>query len=355
MRSIIDVAEGSKLARLAQDAAVIANVNSSEAFERLVFTITSGNVRMARTLGLQVSFQQAYEDLADELDITTEALTQQQKVQARTTAVLAAGATITGTYAEAMTTAGKKVLSLDRNLEESRRILGEAWLPVFGEAVDLVTNLLKAWQNLSDGTQEAISIFLGIAAVIGVVGGAMLIATPQIIAFTGALAAAEIALLPLVATLGLVAVTIGVVVVAGVKLLSFMKDTEQGAKNTQSALDKFQQELIEGEGTYEDYAAEVDRVNKLIDDQGILGQALVKEQEKLSEEAFNLARAHAAAGEATGDLSQELTVVEQQAFAAAEAEAAAAAEAAELARSEELATANCALCRFPRHALCVPQ
>ncbi len=335
VQSQIDVAAGAKLATLAQDAAVIANVNSSEAFERLVFTITSGNVRMARTLGLQVSFQQAYEDLATQLGITTLELTQQQKVQARTTAVLAAGATITGTYAEAMTTAGKKVLSLDRHLEESRRIMGEAWLPVFAEAVDVVTSLLKSWQDLSEGQQQAISIFLGVAAVVGVVAGAMLIAVPQVIAFTAALAAAEIALAPLLISLGLVALAIGVVAVAGVKLLAFLKDTDEGAKETTKSLNEYHQELIRGSMTQEEYEAEVARLNQVLEDNGFWAKALFDDLVPLTEEQRRLAKETAEADARMIAAGQAFQDMQDPARIAARAEADVAREAENVAKAEE--------------------
>ena len=172
----IDLAKGTDLARLAQDAAVIANINSSEAFERLVFVISSGNLRMARTLGLQVSFQQAYKDMAKEVGKAVSELTQQEKVQARTNVVLDAGTRIAGTYAAAMETAGKKVLSLDRHLEESVRILGEAFLPIFADVVDGVTGGLKAFQDLDTAQQRQIATGIAMAtAWSGIIGTAFLL------------------------------------------------------------------------------------------------------------------------------------------------------------------------------------
>jgi len=40
--------------------------------------LQTGNVRMARTLGLNVQFGQAQKELADSLGITTDALTEQE-------------------------------------------------------------------------------------------------------------------------------------------------------------------------------------------------------------------------------------------------------------------------------------
>jgi uncharacterized protein YoxC len=143
IQSNIDLSNAVDLAAEAQNAAVLAGVDSSEAFQRLVFTITSGNVRMARTLGLQVSFQEAYEKTAASLGKTTLELTQQEKIQARTAEVLKAGTRIVGAYDAAMETAGKKVTSLNRHIEESTRIMGELFLPLFADAVDALTEFLE--------------------------------------------------------------------------------------------------------------------------------------------------------------------------------------------------------------------
>ena len=169
----VDLAESSNLARLAQDAAVIANLNSSETFQRLIQVIQTGNIRMARHLGLVVDFQKAYMDFAAANDTTTKQLSQTEKVQIRVNEVMRAGAAITGTYEAAMETAGKKVLSLERHLEESQRMLGELFLPAFADAVDVVTEFLKSIQALDEGQMASLSTTLamsvGIAALSGVV------------------------------------------------------------------------------------------------------------------------------------------------------------------------------------------
>lgn len=286
----IDLSKGTALAREAQDAAVIANVNSSEAFERLVFVITSGNVRMARTLGLQVSFQDAYKKMAQEVGIATTALTQQQKVMARTNAVLEAGKNISGAYAAAMDTAGKKVLSLDRHLEESRRILGEVWLPIFAEAVDLVTNGLKAWQNLDEAHQKSIATTIGMVVAITGIVGAIAFLSPKLVvakaAFLGLAAALGTTGIALAAATG--GITIIVAALAGLFL------TWQRGKETAKALDEelssFEDTLLEQSETWQDYRREAERVNKVLEEQGLLGKILVGDFEFLDEAGFNAAK-----------------------------------------------------------------
>lgn len=143
----VDLAKATDIARLAQDAAVIAGVNSSEAFQKLIYVIQTGNVRMARTLGLQVNFKSALQKTAKQLGKTTEALTEEEIMLARTNAVMEAGARITGTYEAAMETAGKQMLSLDRYVEEFKVSLGNLFIPVLADAVEGLTIFFKTMEE----------------------------------------------------------------------------------------------------------------------------------------------------------------------------------------------------------------
>ena len=148
----IDLSKATDLARLAQDAAVIAGVNSSEAFQKLTYVIQTGNIRMARTMGLQADFRGALQKLAKELGKTTAELTEQETIQARTNAVMEAGARITGTYEAAMETAGKQLLSLDRYVEEFKVALGNLFIPVLAETVEWLT---KFFTTMTEGLEVA--------------------------------------------------------------------------------------------------------------------------------------------------------------------------------------------------------
>lgn len=192
----IDLAFATDLAREAQNAAVIANINSSDAFENLIYGIQSGNVRILRTMGLQVSFADAYKRTAAELGKNTMELTQYEKVQARTQEVIRAGATITGAYEAAMTTAGKKVLTLQRYTEEAGRAFGDTFLPEYGAAVDLITKSLKWWIGLSDAEQAfASSAATGTVATIAMTGALMVLKAqlPALIAMVKSMLALLIA------------------------------------------------------------------------------------------------------------------------------------------------------------------
>lgn len=143
MQAELDLAKATDLARLAQDAAVISGTNSSEAFSRLIDVISTGNVRMARTMGLQVDFNKGYEQMAAQLGKTKDQLTAQEKAQSRTNSVLQEGTQIAGTYEAAMETVGKQLESTPRYLEEFTRALGDKFIPALGAANTAFQEFLK--------------------------------------------------------------------------------------------------------------------------------------------------------------------------------------------------------------------
>jgi hypothetical protein len=147
----MDLNNASKLARVAQDAAVIANINSSQAFERLIYAIQSGQPEMLRTMGINVQFEAGYKAMAKQLGVTTDQLTELEKVQSRTNTTMEGTIVIAGVYEIAMTTAQKKINSLDRYTQNLKVQLGETWNEALVIAVDSYTAALK---GVNDETSE---------------------------------------------------------------------------------------------------------------------------------------------------------------------------------------------------------
>jgi hypothetical protein len=139
----IDLANAAKLGRAAQDLAVVGNINSSEALGRMIYGLKSGQVEILHTLGLNVSFEASYKRMAASLGTTVEKLTEHQKVQARTNAVLTEAARYQGIYEESMTTAGKAITSLTRYWEDFKVKAGGVSLPALADGVFMLTDALK--------------------------------------------------------------------------------------------------------------------------------------------------------------------------------------------------------------------
>ena len=240
----VDLANATELARLAQNAAVIANMDSSEAFQTLVAVIQTGNIRMGRTLGLQLRFQAAYERTAKAIGVATDDLTEQQRVQARTNEVMRAGRNIIGTYEAARETAVKKLLSLNLHVDVCRRAFGEAFLSVYADVIDKVTDSLKVWEGLNKAQQVGIATAVGVGAAFSVVLGSVLILLAKLPMLTAAVKALWLILAanPWIA----VATAIAAIVVA---LVSHNAKVKQAQKD----IDSLGKEYRGTNRSYEDY------------------------------------------------------------------------------------------------------
>ncbi len=131
----LDLADATKLARVAQDAAVVGNINSSEAVHRLIHGITTLQPEVLRNIGIAVSLEQEYADLAKTTGRTTDSFSQAEKQQIALNAVLREGGTLAGTYEEAMDTAGKQINSLARHAETASEELGKLFEPALSAGI----------------------------------------------------------------------------------------------------------------------------------------------------------------------------------------------------------------------------
>ncbi|AVH38085.1 hypothetical protein AL532_17935 [Pseudomonas monteilii] len=168
MSANIDLAQATKLARLAQDAAVIGNTNSSEAFERLIKGIQSAEKETLETLGLNVNFQQSYEKLAAQLGKNADQLTTAEKTQAGVNAAMEAGKNIAGAYEDSLGNANKALQSTTRYVENLMIKLGAPPQGAFKSAVDSYSEALQALDKNADVVIQVLETGLSVAIARGV-------------------------------------------------------------------------------------------------------------------------------------------------------------------------------------------
>lgn len=157
MQAQLDTADASRLARVAQDAAVIANVNSSEAAEQMTEAIAKQRPQLLSQFGMTRNLNDIYKTYGDTVGKTTNQLTEAEKKQAMLNYVLSEGEKITGTYEASMGTAGKQIGSLSRHWQTFQNTVATPFLPALAKAVEGVTNALKnatAWMEANTATLQ---------------------------------------------------------------------------------------------------------------------------------------------------------------------------------------------------------
>jgi len=166
MQSELDLAKASELARVAQDAAVIGAIDSSEAYNRIVYGISRYNTEILRTIGLNIRAEDAMETYAATLKKSASDLTVAEKSQAFLNAVLQEGTKIAGAYEAAMEAPGKQLRSLSRDVFELTRVMGEPFLAAFSSVVTTMRDMVKAFRAALDegGPLREFMINLGAAA-----------------------------------------------------------------------------------------------------------------------------------------------------------------------------------------------
>jgi hypothetical protein len=140
-----------KLARAAQDLAVVTGENSSQTLSRLITNIQQLDVEGLRFVGIIVDQTVAQEKFATEAKKSVGALTTQEKQQALYNETLNKSAAFSGAYEASLETTGKKLSSLSRLQAEASLAIGEKLLPAYNAVVVAVSNFLGYLQKSVKG------------------------------------------------------------------------------------------------------------------------------------------------------------------------------------------------------------
>ena len=145
------------LATRARDIAVVAGINTSEALNRMMQGIISGEQETLRRLMIQVGHtDDIYKRFAATLGKTKEQLNAVEKTQAMLNEVMRLSAGFAGIAAAADASVGKQLQSMARFAEEARIALWALFAPVMGTAVQEMT---QGWMDLkkwADANQKSL-------------------------------------------------------------------------------------------------------------------------------------------------------------------------------------------------------
>ena len=158
MQAQLDTADAAKLARVAQDAAVIANMNSSQAAEQMTEAIAKQRPELLSAFGMTKNMNGIYSDYAQTIGKTASALSDFEKKQAMLNYILAEGEKIAGTYESSMNAVGKQIGSLPRYWDTLKNAIATPLaLPALSVVIKAITNGLKnaiAWAEANAQTLQ---------------------------------------------------------------------------------------------------------------------------------------------------------------------------------------------------------
>jgi murein DD-endopeptidase MepM/ murein hydrolase activator NlpD len=110
----LDLSQAAKLARVAQDLAVVSQSNSTQTLQRLVRGVMTGNSIILRGAGITTQAGEAYKKYAEELGVSAGALNASQRQQAIINSIMEEGTRVAGAYEASMDNAGKVLRSMPR-------------------------------------------------------------------------------------------------------------------------------------------------------------------------------------------------------------------------------------------------
>ena len=162
----LDIAQASKVARVAQDLAVIGAKDSTETTLLLTQAIITGRTELLKSAGVQKSAGQMYDEFARSAGKSASALTAVEKQTAVLNGVLAEGTKVAGTYEAAMTEPGKVLRSFPRLFNDIQVAMGKGLTDGFGPMIMAAYNMTKAFAGaIGEGgkLQGVVTLISGVA------------------------------------------------------------------------------------------------------------------------------------------------------------------------------------------------
>ena len=149
--------EVANLARVAQDLAVVAGTNSSEALETLMAAASSLRPVLLRQFGITDGLVSIYDTYAKTLGKTGDQLTVTEQKAAFLARIQEEGTRVAGAYESAMGDVAKQMGSMQRYVEEAKVAVGEHFLPVMRESVSVQKEFWSILKDVAPLIGEAVA------------------------------------------------------------------------------------------------------------------------------------------------------------------------------------------------------
>lgn len=143
----LDMAQASKVARVAQDLAVISQRDSTDTAQLLTRAIKTGNSMLLKSAGVSRMASEGYATYARQLGKNTTQLTATERQQALINLIMDEGAKVAGVYEAAMQEPGKVLRSFPRLLNDMQVAFGGALLKGFGPLIKAAYDLTSAFSK----------------------------------------------------------------------------------------------------------------------------------------------------------------------------------------------------------------
>jgi len=143
----MNIASASKIARVAQDLAVISQKNSTDTAMILTRAIQTGNSMLLKSAGVSRQASEGYAMYAKQLNKGVTALTATERQQAIVNLIMDEGKKVAGVYEGSMEKAGKVLRSFPRLFDDMKVSIGGALLAGFGPAIKAAYDITNAFSK----------------------------------------------------------------------------------------------------------------------------------------------------------------------------------------------------------------
>lgn len=172
----LNLDQAPKLARAAQDLAVVSASDSSQTFQRLVTGIQTMNTEVLHSAGLIVNADIAYQKFGDTINKAPGSLTTAERQQALFNESIRQADTLAGSYEAAMGNVGKQIRSLTRYEDDLKDTLGEGLLPAYLALIQQTTLLLQNLKLIAEAYNSTSDDGKGLAEVVNEIAGSIRVA-----------------------------------------------------------------------------------------------------------------------------------------------------------------------------------